>query len=351
MFPGLAVLDRVRDYGYRTAWIGSSVGMERSIVRAHGVPFHGIPAGKLRRYRSIRNLSDVFRVAAGIVRACGIIRRERPSVLFSKGGFVSVPPVVAAWLHGVAVISHESDADPGLATRINGRFSRLMLVAYAPAPLQASASARRRRRIVVTGNPIRPEIFRGDRGRGLQSVGFEPGDPRLVLLVLGGSQGAAQLNRVVAEILPRVSRAWRVIHQTGTHEVDASGADSSTYAHAPFYRTEVPDLLAAADVVLCRAGASTIWEAACLAKPMLLVPLIAGSRGDQVRNAARFEAAGAARVFTRDATLGDDIVSAVNALGDDPGLRATMGQAARSVVPTDATERIAALIRTAVEQR
>ncbi|MFW5814059.1 MAG: undecaprenyldiphospho-muramoylpentapeptide beta-N-acetylglucosaminyltransferase [Spirochaetota bacterium] len=350
VYPGLAVLDRVRELGgVEVAWIGSIDGMERGIVTDHAVAYHAIPAGKLRRYFSLRNAVDVFRVAGGLLRSLAILRRLRPAVLFSKGGFVSVPPVVAARLLGIPVISHESDADPGLATRINARFSSTVLVPYEQTREHLPPALRER--VVVTGNPLRPEILSGRRERGLAFLGFEPSDPRPVVCFLGGSLGALQLNDAVAGLAARIEGSWRVVHQSGNHAV--ARENGTGYHAAPFFGAELPDVLAAADLLVCRAGASTIWEGAALGKPMLLVPLASGSRGDQLRNAAVFERAGAARVFTDAESLEDDLVRALDELVSDPATRREMGRRAKQVVRLDATgvitDLIAAHIRSAPE--
>jgi len=341
VYPGLAVLDRVRELGgVDVAWIGSTDGMERDILTALGIAYYPIPAGKLRRYLSLRNITDVFRVLAGLLRSVGIVRKLGPAVLFSKGGFVSVPPVVAARLLGVPVISHESDADPGLATRINARFSTKVLVPYEQTREHVAAALRER--VVVTGNPLRPEILAGRRDAGLEFLGFDPMDPRPVVCFLGGSLGAVQLNDVVAGLADRIGVSWRIVHQTGRHEIErANGPD---YYAAEFFGAELPDVLAAADVVVCRAGASTIWEGAALGKPMLLVPLSSGSRGDQLRNAAIFERAGAARVFTDAESLLGEIERTLGELAGDPAVREELGRRAKEVVRLDATGVITDLI-------
>lgn len=341
MYPGLAVLERVRELsGVDVGWVGSADGMERDIVAARGIAYYSIPAGKLRRYLSLRNVTDVFRVLGGVVRSMAIVRKLRPAVLFSKGGFVSVPPVIAARALGVPVVSHESDADPGLATRINARFSAKVLVPYEQT--REHIAPWLRDRVVVTGNPLRPEILAGRREAGLEFLGFDASDARPVVCVLGGSLGAVQLNEVVAALGAGERRRWRIVHQTGNHEVERENGPD--YYAAPFFGAELPDVLAAADLVVCRAGASTIWEAAALAKPMLLVPLAAGSRGDQLRNAAVFERAGGARVFTDPSTLAGDIETALDELVRDPEARAEMGRRARRVVRLDATGLITELI-------
>ncbi|TFH03819.1 MAG: hypothetical protein E4H09_04585, partial [Spirochaetales bacterium] len=251
VFPALAILDQlvqVRDVDVE--WVGGSAGMERSLVESHRieqeiggprvVPYHGIPTGKLRRYLSVRNVVDLFKVVGGLVASIWLIARRRPLLLFSKGGFVSVPPVIAAALAGVPVITHESDADPGLATRIHARFASRILVAY-PGGADHFPPAQRSK-VVVTGNPIRRAILEGTADEGLGVAGFAGSDTRPVVMFLGGSLGAKQINQLVADISPRILRNWRVIHQTGDPTA-LQVRDGQCYSRA-FFATELPGLLA-----------------------------------------------------------------------------------------------------------
>lgn len=319
--------------------MGGSTGMERRVVCGR-LRYYGIPTGKLRRYFSLKNLWDLFRVAAGVARAWALVRRLRPEVLFSKGGFVSVPPVIAASMLGVPVVSHESDADPGLATRINARFSHRICVAY-----ESTRRCFRRRhqtRVTVTGNPLRSEILRGNRVDGLRRLGFSVADPRPVVLFLGGSLGARQINELVERLLPTISTRWRVVHQTGRG--DGVEARRDDYYAAAYFGQELPDVLAAADLVVCRAGASTLWEVAVLGLPMLLVPLVGGSRGDQVRNAAIFARAGAAVCLRSSESLAGDAAAWLDRYAGDQDQMREMGDRARRLVRVDAADRIADII-------
>lgn len=338
VFPGLAVAEELaRLRQCRVFWIGGSAGIERQLVQQAGLPFHGIPAGKLRRYFSLRNLTDVARVAAGVAASIAILRRERPSVLFSKGGYVSVPPVVAARLLGIPCITHESDFDPGLATRINMRFCRTVCVSwpqtvsYLPADVAGRA--------VVTGNPVRAALASADPARGRAYVGCPAGRP--LLLVIGGSLGSTPLNRLVAQCLPGLRQAAFVAHQMG--ERDYAPPDGPGCFTAAFISEEMPHLLAAADLVVCRAGANTLAELAFLGKPSILVPLPAtGSRGDQLRNARMFGEAGAAVVLEEEKADGAALLAAVNALLGQPARLAEMGRRAGSFARADAASAIAA---------
>jgi UDP-N-acetylglucosamine--N-acetylmuramyl-(pentapeptide) pyrophosphoryl-undecaprenol N-acetylglucosamine transferase len=297
IYPGLAVASCLKEKAEcRLFWIGSDTGMDRSIVEAAGLEFFGIPSGKFRRNFSLKNCSDLFRVMGGFVAARKILKRERPALLFSKGGFVSVPPCAAAASLGITVITHESDYSPGLATRLNACFaskgSGRIITAYRETAGQFPAKYRSR--ITALGNPVRKEFRFGDAVKGRGFAGFD-GDKKM-LFVLGGSQGALEINRLVKETLPVLTRYYNVVHQTGTS--GEALPQSAGYKSVPYINEEMPAVLAAADLVLGRSGAGTVWECAAAGKPMILVPLAgAGTRGDQVENARFFEKAGAARVI------------------------------------------------------
>ncbi|MFW6212910.1 MAG: UDP-N-acetylglucosamine--N-acetylmuramyl-(pentapeptide) pyrophosphoryl-undecaprenol N-acetylglucosamine transferase, partial [Spirochaetota bacterium] len=315
VFPGLAVLNALPSDEFDFVWIGGRNGMERHLVRRAGVPFVGVPAGKLRRYFSRENIGDVFRVLASIFRSRRELKRLAPLVLFSKGGFASVPPVIAAASLRIPVLTHESDSDPGLATKINARFADKILVAYGN--MEGFFPVKRRRRVVVTGNPLRREVFDGKAARGWEFLG-EPAGSKPLLLILGGSLGARQINEAISARLGDLSYHWTIAHQTGSAWAPSEPTRALPGYHSfPFLREELPDLLAAADVVVCRAGASTLWECAALEKAMVVVPLVIGSRGDQVRNAARFGEAGAAVVITEQETLADALQAELGILCDD----------------------------------
>ncbi len=300
IYPGLAVIEELRHQGFqgRIAWIGSEKELDRSIVAEQGVEYFAIPSGKFRRELSLRNVTDLWRIVAGYMRAKAILKSLRPSLLFSKGGYVSVPPCRAAVSLGIPVITHESDTSPGLATRLNSKRASLILTsweataAYFPEPLRA--------KVVRAGNPIRPALFRGDAERGLEMLGFDKERP--LLFVLGGSQGAREVNDLVLASLPLLCPSVQIVHQTGRanfDEVTAGIPDDSairaSYRPLSYIGPEIADIYAASTVIAGRAGAGTVWEAASLGKPMVLIPLAgSGTRGDQVENAALAAQAGAA---------------------------------------------------------
>lgn len=338
IFPALAVADALLEGdGESVAWIGSRSRSDRRLVEGRGIPYFAIPAGKLRRYFSLRNALDVFNIAGGVLASLAILLRLRPEVLFSKGGFVSVPPALAAWLLRIPVVSHECDLTPGLATRINALLSRAVLVSFPETvPCLGRASAR----AVVTGNPVRSSIVRGDRIQGRRMLGVPDGRP--VLLVTGGSLGAQALNAAVASCRDGLTERCFVVHQRGRHP----GPERAPgYFSAPFFSAEYPDLLAAADLVVCRAGANNLSELAALGKPALLVPLPLGSsRGDQIANAAHHAQAGAAEILPQSRLDGRSLLAAVDGLLSDPARLAAMGRAARGQWNAEAAGSIARIV-------
>ena len=344
VFPALAVAEElVRQHDLRLVWIGATRGMERAIVRRWGMEYRGSPAGKLRRYLSLENIRDIFRTLAGIGRSIAELRRLKPVAVFSKGGFVSVPPVLAAGWLGIPVISHESDYDPGLATKINLRFSRKVCVAY-----QESLRFYAKGKAVWTGNPVRAEIFRGRAEEGRRLLGFSAADPRPILFVQGGSLGARQINGLVDAGFDQLVKRFRIVHQRG--EGDWRRSDiAASYHSRPSFAAEYPHILAAADLVLSRAGAGSLWEMGVLAKPGVLVPLDGGSRGDQLRNADLCQRHGCCTVFRPEsfADAGQAQAAFSELLADlaaDAGRRATMAANWAKFIVPDGARRAAAVV-------
>lgn len=324
IYPGLAVADEIKKIAeinhkeLSIIWLGCSKGMDKKIVESAcgegGKPsvekFYGIPSGKLRRYFSFKNFSDLFRIFAGFIGAFFILKKTRPCVLFSKGGFVSVPPCIAARLLGIPVYTHECDFTLGLANRINFKSAKKMFVSYEETKNRLSAADQNR--VIVSGNPVRPVFYTADPAKGREFLGLGAGEdgtnagecsPNAVdspskplLLVLGGSSGARQINNLVFDNLDWLCQHFTVVHQTGllnndqNREGELKEKYGASYHPYQFIYEQMPDVLAASDLVLSRAGANSIWEAAVLLKPMLLIPLCGnGTRGDQVDNARFFE--------------------------------------------------------------
>jgi UDP-N-acetylglucosamine--N-acetylmuramyl-(pentapeptide) pyrophosphoryl-undecaprenol N-acetylglucosamine transferase len=328
----------------RIFWIGSDAEKFRSAVEDGGIEFFGIPSGKLRRYFSFKNFADLFKVAAGFFAARRILKREKPALLFSKGGFVSVPPCAAAASLGIPVFTHESDFSPGLATKINIRFAKKIFIPYEEG--LALFPAPRRDRIIVSGNPIRPEFRSADPAKGRAFVGAGEDEP--LLLVLGGSQGARELNELVRGSLPKLTETFFVVHQTGPLN-DWELKPSERYKPYPFIRDELPHVIAAAGIVLGRSGAGTLWENAALGRPMVLIPLSgSGTRGDQVENARYFERAGAAAVLLGKAASPENLIQTLKDLWGDEAKRKAMTAASARIGAKDGAALIAGAVIGAV---
>lgn len=315
IYPGLAVADTVKQIAkennksIKICWIGCSKGMDKKIVEKATGPdgnptadkFYGIPSGKLRRYFSMQNFTDAFRIIAGYFAARRILHKEKPAVLFSKGGFVSVPPCLAAKHLGIPVYTHECDFTLGLANRINFRSAKTMFVSYEETKNRLSQSDQNR--IVVTGNPVRPVFYNTNIQRGKDFLQIKD-NSKPILLILGGSSGARQINELITENLDYLCKNFTVVHQTGLvngnedTEKQLVQKYGESYKPYNFIYEQMPDVVSCADIILSRAGANSLSEAAVLNKPMVLVPLCgSGTRGDQVDNAQFFKERNAAEVL------------------------------------------------------
>jgi UDP-N-acetylglucosamine--N-acetylmuramyl-(pentapeptide) pyrophosphoryl-undecaprenol N-acetylglucosamine transferase len=315
--------------------------MDRPLVEGAGLEFFGIPSGRLRRYFSLKTIPDFFRVLMGFFAARRILKKERPALLFSKGGFVSVPPCAAAASLGIPVFTHESDYSPGLATKINIRFtvSGTGSIFTAYKDTAAFFPPALRNRVRVSGNPVRPEFRSADPARGRAFLGLTGGDR--ILLVLGGSQGADEINKLVWESLDTLTAWYTVVHQTGPGKADHLEAGKK-YRPFPYIKDEMPHVLAAAELVLGRSGAGTVWESATLGRPMVLIPLSgSGTRGDQVENARFFEKAGAAVTLSGGNLDGESLGRVIGSLAEDTEKREAMAAASKRIGETDGAALIA----------
>ncbi len=306
--PNLALLPRLKEYGYEVLYVGGKNGMEADMAAKAGLAYRGISTGKLRRYFDLKNFTDPFRVIKGLFDARSIIREFKPDVVFSKGGFVAVPVTIAAWMCGVPVIAHESDMTPGLANRIAAPFARRICCNF-----PETVSLLPKSKAVLTGSPIREELLSGDRSTGLSLLGFDGSRP--VLLVIGGSLGARNVNKAVRSVLDRLLADFDVVHICGKGNIDESRKALKGYRQFEFVSAELKDLFAAADIFISRAGANSICELLALKKPNLLIPLsAAASRGDQLLNAASFEKQGFSMVLKEEDITEDSLLNAVYAL-------------------------------------
>lgn len=289
--PHFALIPHLQSRGWEIHYIGTHDGIERELMERQ-LPYYPISAGKLRRYFDLKNLSDPFKVVKGLFEAHRALRRIKPRVIFSKGGFVSVPVTVAAWLLRIPVVLHESDLTPGLANKLSLPFARELCLTF-PESLQHVKG-----KGIVTGTPIRSELTEGSRSEGLRICKFKDHLP--TLLVMGGSLGAGIFNRMIRENLSILTKSYQIIHLCGKGNLDST-IRNPRYCQLEYAQEELPHLFAAADFVLSRAGANSIFELLALAKPHILVPLSKqASRGDQILNAASFAKQGFSLVIPEE---------------------------------------------------
>ena len=305
--PNIALLPALREAGYEVAYVGSENGIERELMRDCGIPYIGVPTGKLRRYFDLKNFTDPFRVIKGYSKARQFLKSYRPDVVFSKGGFVSVPVVRAAASLKIPCVIHESDMTPGLANKLcYGAASKVCC------NFPETVDKLPKGKAVLTGTPIRAELFTGDREEGLRICGFAQETEKPVLMIMGGSQGAQSVNEAVRRHLDELLQDFRVVHLCGAGKYDASRDGIEGYKQFEYISDELPDLFAAADILISRAGANAICEIAALAKPNVLIPLpLSASRGDQIKNAESFEKQGFSAVLDQDNCTASDVADKV----------------------------------------
>lgn len=284
--PNIALIPKLKELGYEIQYIGTENGIERRLIREENIKYHIISSGKLRRYFDVKNFTDPFKVIKGVFDAKSIIKKEKPDVIFSKGGFVSVPVVLGAHFNKVPVIIHESDITPGLANKISMPFATKICVTFEEAMEHVDKN-----KAVLTGSPIRAELFKGSRKKGKEFCGFT--DDKPVILVTGGSLGSRIINECVRESLAKLFDQFNVIHLCGKGNLNRNFNNTPGYAQFEYIKDELPDLMQLADIVISRAGSNTIFELLALKKPNILIPLSANaSRGDQILNANSFEKSG-----------------------------------------------------------
>ena len=306
--PNIALLPRLKELGYDIQYIGSYTGIEKELIEPFGIPYHGIFSGKLRRYFSVQNFTDPFRVLKGFREAHKLIRQLKPDVIFSKGGFVSVPVVLAGKRCKVPVIIHESDMTPGLANKI-AIPSAAKVCCNFPETLKSLPEGK----AVLTGSPIRQELLSGNKIAAMDMCHFTSDKP--VILVIGGSLGAVAVNNAVREALPELLKDFQIIHLCGKGKMDESLKDVEGYCQFEYIKNELRNLFALADIVISRAGANAICELLALHKPNLLIPLSANaSRGDQILNARSFERQGFSLVLEEEQLTKETLLAAVKNL-------------------------------------
>lgn len=307
--PNIALIPHLKEAGYEIVYIGSYEGIEKRLISDFPeIPYYGIATGKFRRYLDVKNLTDPFRVIKGFAEAKKILKKEKPDVLFSKGGFVSVPVVRAAASLHIPCIIHESDMTPGLANKLCIPAARNVCCNF-PETLKMLPEEK----AVLTGSPIREELSNGNKIAALELCKFTVSKP--VVMVIGGSLGAASINQVVRDSLDALLQDFQVVHICGKDKVDNLRLNVNGYKQFEYLKSELKDVFAMADVVISRAGANAICELLALKKPNLLIPLPAGSsRGDQLLNAASFESQGYSMVIKEDDLTPELLVEKVQEL-------------------------------------
>lgn len=306
--PNLALLPALKEAGYEITYMGSYDGIEKRLIADFDIPYVGISTGKFRRYLDLRNFTDPFRVVKGFSEARKFLKGYQPDVVFSKGGFVSVPVVRAASTLGIPCVIHESDMTPGLANKLCLSSARKVCCNF-PETLKLLPE----KKAVLTGSPIRAELSQGSRLAGLNMCGFSANTP--VIMVIGGSLGAANVNKAVREALPRLLEDFQVVHLCGKEKVDNLLLNTPGYRQFEYVKAELKDLFAMADLVISRAGANAICELLALKKPNVLIPLPTGSsRGDQLLNAQSFEAQGFSLVIDEDDLTTDLLIDRIHEL-------------------------------------
>lgn len=312
--PNIALLPRLKELGYDIHYIGSYKGIEKELIEPFGIPYHGISSGKLRRYFSVQNFTDPFRVLKGFGEAHSIIKQLKPDIIFSKGGFVTVPVVLAGKRCKVPSIIHESDMTPGLANKIVIP-SATKICCNFPETLESLPA----QKSILTGSPIRQELLSGNKIGAMDLCGFSADRP--VILVIGGSLGSVAVNNAVRLALPSLLERFQIVHLCGKDKIDTSFNGLRGYAQFEYIKSELRDIFALADIVISRAGANAICELLALRKANLLIPLSANaSRGDQILNAHSFEHQGFSMVLEEDDLTKESLLEAVHSLYDKRSL-------------------------------
>lgn len=304
--PNIALMPALRNEGYDISYIGSYDGIEKRLIEEQGVPYFGIASGKLRRYFDLKNFSDPFKVLKGYGQSIKLLKKLKPDVVFSKGGFVSVPVVLAARHCKIPAIIHESDLTPGLANRIAiPRASKVCCnfpetLSYLP-----------KEKAVLTGSPIREELLSGDANSAFSLCKFE-NHSKPVILIIGGSSGSRAINTAIRDLLPELIKNYNIIHLCGKGNLDSTLDDVLGYAQFEYANKELADMFALANLVISRAGANAICELLALRKPNILIPLsAAASRGDQILNANSFRSQGFSYVLDEEELTNTTLLEAI----------------------------------------
>ncbi len=306
--PNIALLPELKAQGYDIQYIGSYHGIEKNLITELHIPYHGISSGKLRRYFSLQNFTDPFRVLKGFSQANSLVKTLKPDVIFSKGGFVSVPVVLAGKRNHIPVVIHESDMTPGLANKIAIPSASKICCNFPETLTHLPA-----KKAVLSGCPIRQELMSGDSTAAKRFCGFTNDKP--VIMIVGGSLGSVNINNAVRGILPELLKYFQVVHLCGKGKLDSSLLNLNGYAQFEYIKEELKDLFAMSDIVISRAGANAICELIALRKPNLLIPLSANaSRGDQILNARSFAKQGFSMVIEEEELTSEQLFTSIQTL-------------------------------------
>lgn len=339
--PNIALMPELEKRGYEIFYVGSKEGMEKDLMANFDVPYYGISSGKLRRYFDVKNFTDPFRIQKGYHESKQLLKEIQPDVVFSKGGFVTVPLVKAATHKHIPCVLHESDISPGLANRLCIKSADVICTNF-PETVKHLPDGKAK----VTGSPIRQELFEGDKKAGLDFCGFDDSKP--VIMIIGGSLGSVRVNEAVREILPQLLENYQVVHLCGKEKLDESLVGTKGYIQFEYIQKELKDLMKAADLVISRAGANAICELAALHKPNILIPLsLEASRGDQILNAESFEKQGYSYLLREEDMTSETLLRAVNTTWDK---REDFIEAMKNGGHGDAVKKIADIIDSVVEK-
>ncbi|MGL1892067.1 MAG: undecaprenyldiphospho-muramoylpentapeptide beta-N-acetylglucosaminyltransferase [Spirochaetaceae bacterium] len=306
VYPVLSIIDSLIEDGYKVSWIGSKKGIEYKIISDKQIKFYSIPCGKLRRYFSLLNFIDIFKIFAGFIKSFFILLSAKPDFIFSKGGYVSVPPIIVGRLLKIKSVTHESDFSPGLATKINSKFVNKIFIPYVETKDYFNKSLHDK--IIVTGNPVREDFFNTNKQNGLDIMDFSTNKP--IILILGGSLGAKEINDVILDCASELKDKYNIYHQMG--DKNYLEIDEESYKTVSFINNSMADIIKAADLIISRSGASAIWESITVGTPSLFIPLTGGSRGDQVLNANYFKKQGLALVLKDEQVNKNELIKTID---------------------------------------
>ena len=305
--PNIALIEVLANENFKIDYIGSSTGIEKKLIEELNIPYYGIATGKLRRHWSFKHFIEPFKIVWGIIQSYFILGKLKPSVVFSKGGFVSFPVVLTAWLRKIPVVSHESDMTPGLANRLAFPFVRKLCINFPQTIKYFKDSSR----VYVTGTPVRKALLSGDALKGFELTHFEHNKP--VIMVIGGSLGARKINETVRKALPKLLTQYQIIHVCGKGNLDSSLEQTIGYKQFEFVGIELGHLFAMSDMVISRSGANALYELLTLNKPHLLIPLSKqASRGDQIHNAEHFVKQGVSHMLLEEDLTVDKLIDEVH---------------------------------------